>query len=327
MVISSPVVTLVNPASVVAAAADPIDSTRVDSSNYHSTPRIPDTPSTSIPATARAPSSSSSTLNQGSGGGDFTAQAPLSPPASYLSNDLVGSNTIYELVFVPTTTGIIKKVEMTFPAGTGISAVGILDRIGIGGGTLSKAGTTVTFTVNNAVSVPAGTFIRLELVNVKSPLSPSSAYQVTVTTRDPANGVIDGPTPSTAYNIRRIGSNDIADNAVTTTHIAPGAVTSGDIADGAVTSEKIASTFAYQRTIGDGSNGWTPDGATSTFIVTDPLITNSFQRVLINLGTPAFGGPVCSVTFINFGNMEVSCSSAPADGTELRYVVFNAPGS
>jgi hypothetical protein len=53
---------------------------------------------------------------------------------------------------------------------------------------------------------------------------------VTVTTRNAANAIIDGPTQSTAHTLRQIGTNDIADGAVTTSKIADGSVTSSKLA-------------------------------------------------------------------------------------------------
>ena len=67
---------------------------------------------------------------------------------------------------------------------------------GIGPGTVSKLGRTLTYTVTSAVNIPAGALIRLEFANINNPLSPSANYKVTVTTRNAANGVIDGPTQS-----------------------------------------------------------------------------------------------------------------------------------
>ncbi|MPZ07846.1 MAG: hypothetical protein GEU26_15770 [Nitrososphaeraceae archaeon] len=65
------------------------------------------------------------------------------------------------------------------------------------------------------MNVPAGTKIRLEFANINNPLNPSANYKVTVTTRNAANAIIDGPTQSTAYTMKQIGSNAIADNSVT----------------------------------------------------------------------------------------------------------------
>ena len=78
-----------------------------------------------------------------------------------------------------------------------------------------KSGQTITYTVTNAVNVPAGTKIRLEYANINNPLSPSAKYKVTVTTRNAANAIIDGPTQSTAYTMKQIGTNAIADNSIT----------------------------------------------------------------------------------------------------------------
>jgi hypothetical protein len=304
MIISSPVLMFANPAQVLGVA------NRVDSSSYHSTLSMPDRASP-----AKLSDTTPSALNQN---GDFTAQAPLSPPAAYLSTDLVGSKSIYEIVFVPTTTGTIKKVEMTFPAGTDISGVNILDRIGLGGGTLTKSGTTLTFTVNNAVSVPAGTFIRLEMVNVKNPQFPSPVYKIAVTTRDPANMVIDGTTESTAYIVRQIAAGDIAN----------GAVSSAKITDGAITSTKPAESFMKRvfvndNTPGGDAVGWTPNGALTQFTITEPAaVFNSF----VSVSLVGFGSPNCHAWGSAMpGRFIMECEFAPSDFTTLSYVVENLP--
>ena len=49
-----------------------------------------------------------------------------------------------------------------------------------------------------------------------------------------ANAVIDGPTQSTGYLIQQIGTNAIANNAITTPKIADGAVTTAKIASGSI---------------------------------------------------------------------------------------------
>src|SRR5919106_5763320 len=73
-----------------------------------------------------------------------------------------------------------------------------------------------------------------------NPLQPSSAYQVTVTTRNAANAIIDGPSQSTAYTMKQIGVNAIADGHITTPKIADGAVTTPKIADGAIQPQIIS---------------------------------------------------------------------------------------
>ncbi len=90
----------------------------------------------------------------------------------------------YDIVFVTTTPGSIKKIQVTFPAGTGVPfSASFNEAEGIGPGTVSKSGQTLTYAVTNAVNVPAGTKIRLEFANIVNPIAPNHSYKVTVTTR------------------------------------------------------------------------------------------------------------------------------------------------
>jgi hypothetical protein len=202
MVISSPIIMLVNPASAVSS---------------FSTDGDPSTPST---------------ISQD--GSDFTTQAALSSLTARPTNNIVNTNSFYDVVFVTATSGTIKTIQVTFPAGTTIPNTAFFneaEKCVPGGncailtGTTSKSGQTITFTVTTAVNVPAGTKIRLEFSNIVNPQDPSSSYQVIVRTRNVANVVIDGPTFSVAYNIKQIGTDDLENGAITTDKIASGAVT------------------------------------------------------------------------------------------------------
>ena len=84
MVISSPVVMLVNPSSLIAA------------------------PSPSAPSTI------------GQDGSDFTTQAALSSLTARPTNNIVNTNSFYDVVFLTATEGAIKTIQVTFPAGTSI---------------------------------------------------------------------------------------------------------------------------------------------------------------------------------------------------------------
>jgi hypothetical protein len=57
----------------------------------------------------------------------------------------------------------------------------------------------------------------LEFANINNPLNPSANYKVTVTTRNAGNAIIDGPTQSTANTMKQIGTNAIANGAITST--------------------------------------------------------------------------------------------------------------
>lgn len=79
--------------------------------------------------------------------------------------------------------------------------------------------------------MPALTNIRIQLSNINNPPTPSGSFTVSITTRNAANGVIDGPTATSTYNMVQVGNAQIAPGAVTTTKIVTGAVSSTDVAE------------------------------------------------------------------------------------------------
>jgi hypothetical protein len=201
MVISSPIVIISGPLEPVVVAKN----NNVDTSAQHSSFSVGDT-STFLAAPANV-----SPLDAG-----FDTEAATCCLTARPTNNIVNTNSFYDIVFLTATSGIIKKVQVTFPAGTAIPSGAYFNEAeGIGLGTVSKSGQTIIYTVNNAVNVPAGSKIRLEFANINNPLSPSSSYKVTVTTRDTFNNIIDGPSQSTAYTIKQIGKNVIADGHLT----------------------------------------------------------------------------------------------------------------
>lgn len=121
---------------------------------------------------------------------------------------------------------------MDFPTGTAVGSALLVEATGIGSGTISAISSDIlTYTVTNAVNVPAYTIIRIQISNINNPPTPSASFTVSITTRNAANGVIDGPTATSAYNMVQLGNAQIAPGAVTTTKIASGAVSSTDIAE------------------------------------------------------------------------------------------------
>jgi hypothetical protein len=142
-----------------------------------------------------------------------TIQAPLQIPRTLQSTDLVNSLAFYEVTFITSTTGAIDRIRMDFPAGTGVGAAGIIERIGIGGGTLLKSGSSITYDVTSPVSIPAGTFIRLEMFGIKNPINPSTTFTADITIRDSGGNLIDGPSQTNVYTIKKVGSSDLADVA------------------------------------------------------------------------------------------------------------------
>jgi hypothetical protein len=196
------------------------------------------TPSAPTSAPSSTIPSSPSTISQD--GSDFTTQAAIGALTARPTNNIVNTNSFYDIVFLTSTAGTIKTIQVTFPAGTTIPSGAFFNEAeGIGPGTASKSGQTITYTVTNAVNVPADTKIRLEFANINNPLNPGATYKVTVTTRNAANAIIDGPTQSTVYTMKQIGVNAIANNAITNPKIENFAVTNSKLGSFSVTNSKI----------------------------------------------------------------------------------------
>ncbi|MGI0043277.1 MAG: hypothetical protein ACRD47_06165, partial [Nitrososphaeraceae archaeon] len=133
LILASPFVLLFIPSN---ALANP---SVTDTSSNHATLSTPDehsSPSVSSPSAASSP----------------TIQAPLQIPRTLQSTDLVNSLAFYEVTFITSTTGAIDKIRMDFPAGTNVAAAGFIERVGIGGGTLLKSGSSITFDVTAPIS-------------------------------------------------------------------------------------------------------------------------------------------------------------------------------
>jgi hypothetical protein len=285
-VISSPVVLLFSPSNALA------NSSVTDTSSHHAT--LPMTDEHSSPSVS-SPAATTTTP---------TIQAPLQIPRTLQSTDLVNSLAFYEVTFITSTTGAIDKIEMQFPAGTVVAAAGLIERVGIGGGTLLKSGSSITYDVTTPVSIPAGTFIRLEMFGIKNPINPSTTFTAMITTRDSGGVPIDGPSQTNVYTIKKIVSSDLA--------------------DGSVTSTKPAESFMKRVTLFDdpagNALGWNPDGFTSGFTITEPLAVASESNVIVNVG-----GRICNAGFVFFGTISILCDSGPVEGSSLEYTIINLP--
>jgi hypothetical protein len=162
---------------------------------------------------------------------------------------------------------------------------------GIGPGTVTKSGQTLVYAVNNPINIPVGTKIRLEFANIINPGIPGD-FKVTVSTRDAAKRNLDGPTQSAPFTIKQIGTH------------------------------AIATTFAYQRILGDRQNGWNPNGAATLFDIQDSLITSGRQEVPVNLFSEESSPPICGTYGLSEGTIKITCNTAPENGALLKYVVF-----
>ena len=235
-----------------------------------------------------------------------SAQAPLTGVSARQTNNIVGAQSYYDVVFTTSTTGTIKFIDITFPAGTVIGATPLLvEREGIGAGTAAKTSATeIRYTVTSAVSVPAGTKIRLEFFNIVNPTAPNTGYKVTVTTRNTGGTPIDGPTLSNSLNMKQLGSGQIADNSITST--------------------KPAESFMKKVILLDDADGnalgWNPDAFETAFNIAASSVS-SFNDGYVSVVIPS----ECRATAIGQGFFNMICSSAPGINAQLHYVVINLP--
>src|SRR5437867_5665364 len=143
------------------------------------------------------------------------------------SDNMFKSESYYVVAFTTGTTGTIKTITMTFPSGFVLTNAKLIEVQNIGPGTISVAGQTITYTVNSAVSVPAGAAIKIMMGTIVNGVAASNTVQVT--TKDVSMVVIDGPTNSAAFTLIPISTSMIAPNSVTGSRIAYGAALQGPI--------------------------------------------------------------------------------------------------
>ena len=123
-----------------------------------------------------------------------------------VSNNQVGATAVtYSYSFRTATAGSIKTITFAV-SGTGLAGTpAIVRAYGIGAGTVSRSGQTITYTVTTAVSVAAGIPIYIELSGMTNSSVPGS-YTTVITTLTAAPATIDsGTTPAVV-----LGANNTA---------------------------------------------------------------------------------------------------------------------
>ena len=255
------------------------------------------------------------------------------------TSNIVNTRTTYDIFLKTATTATIKTIEVTFPPSFDLTfATKLIEREGIGFGSLSASGSTLTYKVKNPVSVSAGTTIRLELARIVA--GNAGSFTVSVRTLNTANTQIDGPTSSFLFSIKDIGINDIAANSVTSSKIAESTITSSKIAESTITSSKIADNtimgddvstdFMIRKSLQDDTaghaHGWDPDASTTAYAISDSDISgasnNEFLTVMVSSGNPVF----CAAASADSGLFGVYCDSPPGNSAVLDYIITKIPG-
>jgi len=227
------------------------------------------------------------------------------------SSNIVTTRSTYNIFFTTATTGSIKTVEMNFGSDFNIaSATRLIERSGIGGGTLSVSGSILKYTVSSPVSISSGTAIRLEIGRIIAN-TVGGSLKITITTKNSLGNIIDGPTISTGFPIYDIGTNAIADNSITGDDVSP--------------------SFMVRKTLYDDdaghAHGWDPNGITKSFTIFDSDISGAsdseFISVMIRYANLAY----CTSSPGDTGLFVVHCNSAPVDSAVLDYVITKLPAN
>lgn len=84
----------------------------------------------------------------------------------------------------------------------------MIEKSGIGSGSLSVSGTVLKYTVNSATTISGGTYITLEIAKIIA--NQKGSFTVAITTKNSNGLIIDGPTQSSLFSIFGVGSNAIS---------------------------------------------------------------------------------------------------------------------
>ncbi|MGI0056328.1 MAG: hypothetical protein ACREAK_03010, partial [Nitrosarchaeum sp.] len=124
------------------------------------------------------------------------------------ANTISFKGTQYGIVVEPGTSGTVKKVIVTFPAGTTLPSDAKVSLVTLNNqgvpGTAVFSGQTVTFTLDTATQMDPGNKLFLYIQKVRNPTNSGTtplAQIITVTTLDSLDAIIDGPT-NLGYNIQ-----------------------------------------------------------------------------------------------------------------------------
>ena len=115
---------------------------------------------------------------------------------SVTNNQVSATNVTYSYSFKTATTGTIKTITFAV-SGAGLAGTPTISRnYGIGAGTVSISGQTITYTVTSAVSVSTGIPIYIEFAGLTNS-GTAASYTTAITTQTAAPATIDtGTTPA-----------------------------------------------------------------------------------------------------------------------------------
>jgi len=216
------------------------------------------------------------------------------------ASNVVNERATYDIFLTTATTGFIKKIEITFPSSFDLKVANrVIESSGIGSGSISAVGSTLTYTVKDDRSNPAGTKIKLEIGRIVA--YSEGSFTVSVKTLNAAGGIIDGPTDSGTFSIKQIAGNDISRE------------------------------FMVRKTLNDDdaghAHGWNPDGSTKSFAIFDSDIIGASDSEFIDVMIRYANLAYCTASPGDTGLFVVHCNSPPVDSSVLDYVITKLPAN
>jgi hypothetical protein len=222
------------------------------------------------------------------------------------ASNIVNESANYNFFFKTSTTATINKIEISFPSSFDLSGIRFVERNNIGSGTLSVAGSTLTYTLISPESVPAGITIRLEIGRIIATVEGS--FTVSIKTLNSQGGTIDGPTTSGPFVIKSITSSDIADNSIQGIDVSPA----------------FMKTITLQDDATGHAHGWDPNGAQLSFNIVgvSDIISGVSTTVIAQDNIP---NRLCEIDFVHPEGFSFVCNQALLDASALTFTVVNAP--
>src|SRR2546428_3450413 len=228
------------------------------------------------------------------------------------SDQTVVQQSYYTVQFTTATTGIIHTIKVTYPAGFVMGGTKLIEVSGIGGGSLSISGQTLTYTIASPVSVAAGKQIKLMFGNIKNGATTSNTVAIST---------IDGGVPidsgTGTFTLTQIANAMIAPSAVTNSKLATNSVSSSKIRDGQVALVDLANNSVNGSKIVDGS-------VTSADIADGSVALADLAANSVNSGTIVDGSIVAAdvnTGFINFITIADGSNGWNPDGATQNFAV------
>jgi hypothetical protein len=213
------------------------------------------------------------------------------------ASNIINEKATYNFFLKTKTTGTIKIIQIDFPSSFDLSKIRLIERSGIGSGSLSFSGSILNYTVNSATSVAAGTTIKLEIGRIIA--TEAGGHTVSMKTISPQNVVIDGPTSSSSFTIK------------------------------AITGEDVSPGFIKRKTLLDDAagnvHGWKPDGSAKIFGIIDGDISGPANNIFVSAIDEDGAG--CRTTDLASEEnvMSIICDVAPANNNSLHYLIIKLP--